>query len=310
MKKCTIDTISKNSESLVNYEGIDIPVLYSCGANDVLVVIFHGATDQDKRPYPFFQNLGPSVAGEHRLSIADPTLSVEKKLVAAWYCGHQNLDLQKILPRFFEDLKKSLGIKRIVFTGGSSGGFAALFYSFHVADSVALALSPQTNLDNYLASAVGNYTKYCWPEIDDQSKLSSEITTDLRTIYAQKTDNLAIILNSSGDWTHVNRQSAPLLAAVDAKDHQTIIFQAKWHGVPSHSGSVPYTEAAPWIMALCGTDTWDAASVLASYTGYAPVQSARTAPQRDEKKGNAESYSKADIDKARLISDWILNGEQ
>jgi len=310
MQKCTIDTISKNFKSFVHYEGIDIPVLYSRGMNDVLVVIFHGATDQDKRPYPFFQTLGPSVAGEHRLSIADPTLSVDKKLVAGWYCGHHNMVLQKILPRFFEDLKKSLGIKRIVFTGGSSGGFAALFYSFHVSDSAALALSPQTNLDNYLPTAVGSYTKCCWPEMDDESKLSSKITTDLRTIYAQKMDNLAIILNSSGDWAHVNTQSAPLLAAVDAKDHQTIILQAKWYGVPRHSGSVPYTEAAPWIMTLCNTDAWDAASVLASYTSYAPVQSARTATQRHEKKSNAASYSKADIGKAKLISDWILNGEQ
>ena len=103
-----------------------------------LLIIFHGAFDRKKRKMPPFEPFAKNLKNVTQLSVSDPSMQIDKTHEASWYSGHEGFESQKILPDLFSEIVEQGQFDRVVFLGGSSGGFASLFYSSLINKSVSI----------------------------------------------------------------------------------------------------------------------------------------------------------------------------
>jgi hypothetical protein len=113
------------------------------------VVNFHGAVNQKKTVTPHFTGTTLSkFLSCNVVSIADPSLRVNKDLTSCWYMGSQHFNLISILPAVLDKLKEKLRSKKIILFGSSGGGFAALYYS-RIIGCECIVNSPCTTLTKH-----------------------------------------------------------------------------------------------------------------------------------------------------------------
>lgn len=121
-------------------------------ASDVLVVTFHGALDRQRFALPRFERVRTTL--EHDVSglfIADPALWRSPSLELAWYTGWRGLDMHQVAADWARVAAAAVGASRVVFSGSSGGGFAALQAARLLPGSVAVPFNPQTSIYGYLA---------------------------------------------------------------------------------------------------------------------------------------------------------------
>ncbi|MBL1377766.1 hypothetical protein [Zobellella iuensis] len=114
-----------------------------------LIVFFNGA--QKRTPevtLPVFSGLNVTPKGmTSRLSINDPSLYMGDDMLMSWYAGSRFVPLQKeIIPRIISKVVQSIDASRLIFSGGSAGGFASLYYSKHFKDAICITSNPQTSI--------------------------------------------------------------------------------------------------------------------------------------------------------------------
>lgn len=139
--------------------------------SDILVVTLHGATDRAKTVLPRFERL--RTMGQWPVStmyFADPALWRNDVIQLAWYTGWDGFDGHQAVADWAVTAARAVGATRILFTGSSGGGFAALQVSALVDGSTALAFNPQTSIHGYLADnqywgPQKYYLKTVWPEL-------------------------------------------------------------------------------------------------------------------------------------------------
>jgi hypothetical protein len=128
----------------VRTSGGEIPFRVTRRDSPYLVVSFAGAIDRRKYELPQF---GGARLDEYVpasvVAIADPSRSRHANLTAAWYAGHEGFETQQILPGLIRRLAAACGAGRVIFLGGSVGGFAALYYSWHLPVSVVIVTNPK-----------------------------------------------------------------------------------------------------------------------------------------------------------------------
>ena len=296
------DIWSTTKPSIVDYEGIDIPIYYKRGSDQTLIIIFHGAVDQTKRRIPFFQSHLNGLQRIHQISIADPTLARNVKLKASWYLGADDIPLQKILPQFFQDLCKHLNVRRTIYFGASSGGHAALHYSHRHPGSLAVAANPQTTLSDYLESAVGNYRMYCWPELKENSEIASVVAADLSELYAESVPNFVCIMNSCGDRFHLFKQTIPLMFKIQTQGRDRFVLHCDFYGVMGHSGAIPYKSCEAWIDAAAQASDFHPDNILKTYHQLSDkIANASAAPATAQALAQP---SDDDIRIARALRNW------
>ncbi|MFH5824234.1 hypothetical protein [Georgenia sp. AZ-5] len=120
-----------------------------------LVVSLHGYTDRATYSLPRFERLASfSTIDTHSLYISDPTITVDDRLSIGWYVGTPTDDLPLRLAELVDVTASKLRADRIVLTGSSGGGFAALGIAQHLPHANAVAFSPQTAVTRYHAQQV------------------------------------------------------------------------------------------------------------------------------------------------------------
>jgi hypothetical protein len=183
--------------------------------SDVLVIIFHGAVDKKTRKVPVFSRFFDDnyLGNLNQLSISDPSLLLNGDFSLAWYMGHHDFPLQKILPEIIREISNALKIRRVVFFGGSGGGFAALYYSFFISQSIAVATVPQTDIFRYYLGHRRRYRLACWPDLVEDIMLKNIACTDLCALYRAGANNTIIYLQSAGDKFHISNHMTPFLNA-------------------------------------------------------------------------------------------------
>lgn len=272
--------------------GLRLPVQWSRGGGDRLVVYFHGAIDRTRRPMPHFVTHDPLLSGSaHQLSLCDPSVLMDDQLTATWFAGHREFPLQKLLPSFFERAAAFLKVSRVVFVGASSGGFAALYYSAKLPGSVAVACNPQIILRRYGLAL--RYLERSWPGCSD-SELPD---VDLRAIYSIPFANSLVLLQSSGDRRHLHNHSAPFLEALHRKSHDRVVYSCGFYGKLGHPGSVSRQQSASWIGAALLSETILADDLLV--TQHKLVQQWMAAAPRPKRAG--ETFSPADVTMTDLL---------
>ncbi|MFD2026051.1 heparinase II/III domain-containing protein [Promicromonospora aerolata] len=115
-----------------------------------LVVSLHGALNRATTRLPRFERLRSLRALQTNVvAFADPTLDLDPASSLSWYLGTRSVDLHVKIAEVIRTVAEQIGAERIVLTGTSGGGFAALQVGAHLPVSAVVAASPQTDILRY-----------------------------------------------------------------------------------------------------------------------------------------------------------------
>lgn len=185
--------------------------------SNIGVVFFQGAVDREKAPLlpnftgvSFLRNFTFS-----KVYFSDPALYLDKKLRLAWYSGTADCDIRSIIRMIVDGLVKRFGWEKVIFVGGSGGGFAALHFSALFADSLAVVWNPQTNILDYSPSHVEDYASICHNSTVEG--LKNSVALNLLDQYKFGHSNYVLYLQNSTDW-HVRAHLRPFLRALRLVD--------------------------------------------------------------------------------------------
>lgn len=208
----------------------------------VILVGFTGAlTIRNGKPGPFFSGL--KVAKQLQLpllAIADPTISKCNEVIISWYAGNDSIpNASEIIGNWLDKLALHYNA-RLVFFGGSAGGFGALSSLSHMTTPVdCLVWNPQTSISRYTPKFVLHYLKNGFSDHFSKLNVSQSVTRDEMTNFLNETGvrhdlqsnyrlpknaNLMFVQNKS-DW-HVTSHALPFLqnlgifAEADNLQHQ------------------------------------------------------------------------------------------
>lgn len=281
---------------------VSLPISYHRGTNDTLILFFHGAVDQSKRIIPKYQSFLPDLLHCHQLSISDPTLEIHPSIRSGWYIGGENMPLQAELPIILKYLFEAIGLQRRIYVGGSSGGFAALYYSLVDLESICVAVNPQTNLSTYLRSATSSYLDLAWNGARSFGEIDDSVFTNLIVAYGKGFKNMVIYLQSAGDIRHYKTQMSDF-CQVGLKSPEQFILNCGYWGIPNHSNSVPSQEYYRWVKAAVTAPWFDRQAILDTYHVLSTQITPLSAKILD-KKCNAENSR--DLKLVEMLRDWHL----
>lgn len=186
----------------------------SLGDSDTLMVGFHGALDRGKYTLPRFERLqGLNSLGSPHLVFSDPTLDLDPQLTLGWYLGTQQHDVQSAIAQFVLERMEAGGYKRVLLSGSSGGGYAALQVASMVPDSIAVVFNPQTRIRQYfprfanmaLDTAFGHRTL----------SFDEELRLDVLARYRHLQPSIKIyFVQNIGDEHHDMRHRGPLVDAL------------------------------------------------------------------------------------------------
>lgn len=201
----------------IHGEAVPIDLYASIKPGAPLLVFLDGNLPRaTMAPLPYFSGFGvtPKDRPVSAISISDPSFALAPDLTLAWYAGSEKMALQILLVSI---LTKAVAVARpskVVFMGGSGGGFASLFYSSFVQDSIALVWNPQTDIRAYNPAHVEAYARIAFPADflrlgDPAAVLDRNIVADVSRCYPNAR-NYVIYLQNASDW-HVSGHLAPFL---------------------------------------------------------------------------------------------------
>lgn len=196
---------------------LDITALYLPKASRTLIVSFHGSLQRSKFVLPRFEwrkSLAPYDAAQ--LFIADATLGLDNAVALAWYIGNSEQNFSADVAGLIKHIAAAAGHDRILLTGSSGGGYAALAISRQIEGSVAVCFSPQTRVGDYYSSVVRRFYRTGFPGMGGYAEIEREHRSrfDLRHLYATTPDNNFVrFVQNSRDSHHYDKHYAPFAAA-------------------------------------------------------------------------------------------------
>lgn len=282
--------------------GERIPLKFRRGGKHAkgVIFIFHGAIGNNRRKIPHFAPFLPGLDTQcHQISISDPTTAKFPGFPAAWYAGHSGFYLQRVLPDILQKITSALGASKTIYVGGSSGGFAALYYSWHHPGSATVAAGPQTNLRVHNQRPITTYRTSCWPEMGQNEELLNVICSDVGQLYGQKFDNLVVYIQSSGDRAHIFTHLTNFLSHISGSRPDRFILHADFWGRLRHGNAVPGISILPWVRAYLRSPSLLADDLLIAKDAI----DHSTAPLANIVGGRTE-----DIGLTNALRDWELYG--
>ena len=214
----------------ISYNGIPIDINIDIKNQDVLFVFFNGASPRGgNMKLPVFSGLGVIPENANIICINDPTLYVNEELCLAWYSGSKWQNIQKILLKIILHIIQVSGCHKSVFVGGSGGGFASLFYSRKVKNSMAIVWNAQTDIARYVPKFVSDYASYAFSSdrMDDSyDDLKLQINMSLLEEYDKGFDNAIFYMQNKSDW-HLNEHCLPFIESLQHTDSGKVIKNLK-----------------------------------------------------------------------------------
>ncbi|ASN39641.1 hypothetical protein CGQ24_11850 [Arthrobacter sp. 7749] len=219
--------------------------------SDILVVGFHGALNQEKAQLPRFERMS-TIRGYEVSSMffGDPSLWKSKDLQLSWYTGWDGVDVHRIVADWAVAVARAIGAKKIMFTGSSGGGFAALQISSLVPGSMALVFNAQTDIAQYRVNGEGYgpqraYVNIVWPEIarsftsngDIQNPAWADAVGDRSSAverYSSPTENHVFIVQNTEEF-HNEDHYLPFLAAAERGENLGRVKTKTYLDGPMHA---------------------------------------------------------------------------
>lgn len=192
-----------------------------------LVVVLHGRKAPEVK-LPYLSGAGiTSNLDVSRLSISDPSLYADPSLLISWFIGSSKQPkLQSNLKNIVSAVANALGSTRIIFVGGSAGGFASLVLSHDMEDSIALVWNPQTDFQKYYKGSVKSYLNGCWPE--GAASIPKSVVTSAVDLYSSSPgNNLVLYMQEESDTHHIDEHLRPFEERV-GPDSNILFYKAHW----------------------------------------------------------------------------------
>lgn len=165
-------TASRGATRIREWIQPDVPLdaLVVNKASRILFVNFHGATNRETTDLPRFERLRTLLEYDvSSMFLTDPGLYLDPKIQLTWYTGWSQVHLPKYMARLIRRVSKEIGVSRIILSGSSGGGFAALQTSRFIPESLCVPFNAQTDITSYRvgeSTGVRNlYFKTVWPEL-------------------------------------------------------------------------------------------------------------------------------------------------
>lgn len=184
-----------------------------------LYVSLHGAVSPKNGRYPRFWRM---TSMRHRvdafMSIADPSiqLSDDPNFNLAWYTGGEGWDPIYELADVVRQAMDFAGAERVMFLGGSGGGFASMRMATLFPKSIAFVQEPQTMVAAYYEGHQRWLAEAAWPgrEMADVIREHPE-RFDMCHLYRETDpDCFVYYRQSTGDPSHVELHARPFEEAV------------------------------------------------------------------------------------------------
>ncbi|SEE23618.1 hypothetical protein [Jiangella alba] len=196
-------------------ESLSLEAMVSARDSANLLVVFHGATDRAKYEYPRFE--WQSTLAEFDASVlylADPVLALSPEITLGWYVGTADVDVSRHCARLVQRLADRMSATRVIMTGTSGGGFAALAASRLVAGSVAVPFAPQTTVSRYYKRRVRDYLTLAFPDHELET-VPAQFADRLDMVeqYAKATDNYVYYVQNLRDAFHIREHLVPFAAS-------------------------------------------------------------------------------------------------
>ena len=182
--------------------------------SDTLLVVFNGSSPRGLGAVPpFFSGLGLiSRLPCSMLCFSDPALYLDKDITLSWYAGTKRTPFQSIIPAIIDKVA-STAAKRVIFLGGSAGGFASLYYATKInTPPVVVTWNPQTNIGKYNPDHIKQFVGVCfgWKEGENLNEAYSSVDSDVCRLYAEGTRPPVIFMQNASDW-HVTVHASPFI---------------------------------------------------------------------------------------------------
>lgn len=170
------------------------------------------------------------ILGAHVLSICDPTLYLNDALRLGWYLGNKEENAIHGVVAIAQRCAEVIGIdpQRIVFSGSSGGGFAALQAAALSKDGKAIAINSQTDLMQFNQTIVQSYVSLVtgYSSIEEARNAFGNRWNAIEALQsAQKsgyTPKIVMVQNKN-DW-HYENHYIPFAKALDLhpQDEQSV----------------------------------------------------------------------------------------
>lgn len=185
--------------------------------SDTLLVISHGALPREKYSLPRFEWLASlENRPENLMFLADTALEPFGDLELAWFTGSAKDDLTSRYAGLVGQTARQLGVTKVLFMGGSGGGFASLALASRIPGSRALVFNPQTNIRKYWNKSVRHYVSCLFPEFGSANELGTlGARTNLATGHAadKATDHQVLYVQNDDDGHHLENHLGPFAAS-------------------------------------------------------------------------------------------------
>jgi hypothetical protein len=240
---------------VIEHGNLPIDLLVQDRGHKTTVVFLHGAVRADQG-LPVITGLGISRdVPVNRIFISDPSLILDPDMNLGWYAGNSEQRLQPILQDIVAKVVASFGSERLVFFGPAGGGFAALYLSAHFPGSLAVALSPHTNIARHQqADVVAQYAEACFGVTgeDPVNRLPHSITTDLSDLYSRPLPNTVAYVRNAMDAFHTEHHRDPFVANLHP-ENQVFEFAGNHWGA---GHAAPPRELVDSILQVAAGDEW------------------------------------------------------
>ncbi len=206
---------------------LPIDMHFTAKDSRTMIVVLHGAAERKVRlPWLSGQGVTKGLVS-NRLFISDPSMYLSPEMNLSWFAGnYAQPTLQHTLVQIIGHAARLSGSDRLVFLGGSGGGFAALTLSYAFPGSLAVVMNPQINLLRYQQAAVDRYLLHCWNGAPF-SALPPHIITDLHDLYGRHVPNTVAYLQNDDDKSHIDKHLHPLLDILPA-DAPVGLMRRRW----------------------------------------------------------------------------------
>lgn len=218
--------------STIDIGGLPVDLLVSPTSSSTTICFFHGAIESHFT-LPVLSGLGVSGGVEaNRVFISDPSLVLDDELMLSWYAGNsQQPELQSELTLILKNVIEGLGSERVVFFGGSGGGFASLYFAHQFENSLALVFNPQTRIEKYTEKAVRDFAEKAFyvrgGHSDPLSQLPSTVVADLCELYKAPTRAKVAYMQNLKDEFHVQAHLLPFLKSIHPETELTVLAE-RW----------------------------------------------------------------------------------
>ncbi|WP_133064799.1 hypothetical protein [Corynebacterium hadale] len=208
-------------------KGLPIDCSFNLQKGAPLVTVFHGAAAESVR-LPFLSGAGVTAELESSvLSISDPSLYLDPALNLAWFAGSSiQDDLPMTISQIIRKLATTSGAKKLIFLGGSGGGFASLNMLGYFPTATAIVMNPQTDIDRYHRPSVNRYIKFAWRNDTSLYTEKCNRSVFMSTDIASRAGGRVFYLQNSNDIFHIKNHLEPFKKRHEGVENFRILVDA------------------------------------------------------------------------------------